>query len=103
MPLRLLAGQGQSEPCQLIEWQIRGDVHARLTWVLARTTRGGCDVTCRWEIKPLFAGPDLLRSLACLVLERNHFGRMRACARDMGVELHCRSSLLSEWSGLAHR
>jgi hypothetical protein len=103
LPLRLRAGQGVSDPCQLIEWQIRGDIHARLTWVLASTMAGGCDVTCRWEIEPLFAMHDWLRSLACLVLERSHFGRMRACARDMGVELGCKSARLREWSGLTHR
>jgi hypothetical protein len=103
LPLRLRAGQGVSSPRQLIEWHIRGDIHARLTWVLASTAPGCCDVTCRWEIEPLFGGPDGLRSLVWLLLERSHFGRMRACAMDMGAALGCRSTRLREWSGLTHR
>jgi hypothetical protein len=103
LPLRLRAGQRSAEPCQRAEWQIRGDLHARLTWVLASAPPGGCDVTCRWEIEPVPARPDWLRSLACLLLERSHFGRMRACASDMGAALGCRSAQLREWSGLAHR
>jgi hypothetical protein len=90
-------------PCELSEWQIHGDMHARLTWVLGSSSLGGCDVTCRWEIEPMFAGPDWVRTVACLLLERSHFGRMRACARDMGVELRCNSARLREWSGLTHR
>ncbi|WP_404872782.1 SRPBCC family protein [Ideonella sp. A 288] len=102
-PLRLLVGARLSEPCQLIEWQIRGDIDGNLTWVLAAAASGGCDVTCRWEVRPFLANPALLRSLACLVLERSHFGRMRACARDMGVALECTSAPLREWSGMTHR
>jgi hypothetical protein len=103
LPLRLRARQGTADPFQLIEWQIRGDLRARLTWVLSSSPPGGCDVTCRWEIEPMVARPDWLRSLTCLLLERSHFGRMRACAIDMGVALGCRSARLREWSGLAHR
>jgi hypothetical protein len=102
-PLRLRASHRVSDPCRLIEWQIRGDIHARLTWVLASALHGGCDVTCRWEIEPLVARPAWLRALACLLFERGHFGRMRVCARGMGTALGCRTARLREWSGLAHR
>jgi hypothetical protein len=103
LPLRLGARQRASQACELSEWQIHGDMNARLTWVLASAPPGGCDVTCRWEIEPMFAGPDWVRTLACLLLQRKHFARMRACARDMGAELRCNSAGLREWSGLTHR
>lgn len=102
LPLRVRARRRIAEPCQLIEWQIHGDVHASLTWVLAGATPGGCDLTCRWEIDTRFAGPAWWRMLACLLLERQHLGRMRACARDMAAELGCRCSRLREWSGRSH-
>lgn len=103
LPLRLHVRQRAAEPLQWIEWQIGGDLHARLTWVLASAATGGCDVTCRWELAPVFAGPAVLRSLARLLLERSHFARMRACAVDMGTELGCASTRLREWSGLTRR
>jgi hypothetical protein len=102
LPLRLQARQRADEPLQWIEWQICGDLHARLTWVLASASPGGCDVTCRWEMAPIFARPAALRVLARLLLERSHFARMRACAVDMGAELGCTSARLREWSGLTH-
>lgn len=103
LPLRLRVRRRIAEPCQLIEWQIRGDLHASLTWVLAAAPPGGCDLTCRWEIDTLFAGPVWWRTLALMLLERRHLGRMRACARDMAAELGCRSAGLREWTGHTHR
>lgn len=103
LPLRLRARPGVCEPGQWVEWQIGGDLHARLIWVLSAAAPGGCDVTCRWEMAPPCQRPDWLRSLSCLWLERSHFRRMRACARDMGTELGCKRARLREWSGLAHR
>jgi hypothetical protein len=103
LPLRLRTRHRASEPCQLIEWQIHGDINANLTWVLASAPPGGCDVTCRWEIEPMRRGPAWVRTLARLLLERSHFARMRACASDMGVELGCSTARLQEWSGRTHR
>lgn len=102
-PLRLQALQRIAEPCQLIEWQIQGDLHGSLTWLLAPAPPGGCDLTCRWEIDTLFRGPASWRTLAGLMLERSQLGRMRKCARDMAAELGCRSAGLREWSGHTHR
>lgn len=103
LPLRLRTLQRRSDPGELIEWQVEGDMRATLTFVLSSAPPGGCELTCRWELEPVFARPDWLRSLGCLLLERSHFGRMRACARDLAARLGCRSGRLREWSGLTRR
>ncbi len=107
MPLQLqlhrLANPTSGPPWQLNEWQVAGDLHGRLAWVVGEAATGGCDLTCRWEIDVGLNRHDTLRALACVLLERSHFRRMRACARAMGKELGCTSTRLREWSGLAHR
>jgi hypothetical protein len=103
LPLELQVFRRTSQPCQLVEWQIRGDMHARLTWVLSMAPQGGCDVTCRLEFEPMFARRQWLSSLTCLLLESSQFARMRACARDMSIALRCDSTRLREWSGRTRR
>jgi Polyketide cyclase / dehydrase and lipid transport len=87
-----------AEPCDLIEWQIHGDLRARATWVVAEARPGGCDVISRWEFMPVPGGSPGLRTITRVLLERSHFRRMRACASDMGSVLGCRTTRLREWS-----
>jgi hypothetical protein len=103
LPLRLRLHQRAVEPGQSIAWQVQGDLQGSLTWVLTPVLPHGCDVTCRWEAPTPRRGPAWLRTLAVLLMERNHFARMRQCARDMGAELGCKTARLREWSGRNHR
>ena len=96
--LSLRVRRSVAQPCDLIEWQIHGDIRARATWVLASARPGGCDVISRWEFTLSPAGSLWLHTITGMLLERSHFRRMRACARDMGAALGCRSTRLREWS-----
>lgn len=103
LPLRLQAGRLSVEAGQHVEWQLRGDVDARVIWLLERTAQGGCELTCRCQYGTGFSGPGWRCMLAHLLLEHHHFRRMRACARDMGIALGCRTAPLREWSGRIKR
>jgi len=100
--LHLRVAESASEPFQLVEWQIEGDIRATLTCVVS-SAPAGSDVTCRWEVKLPPGSSGWLRTLGCLLLARSLFGRMRMCAHDMGTTLGCRSARLREWSGLTRR
>lgn len=103
LPLRLAVHPRAVEPGQSIAWQLEGDLQGSLTWVLTPVLPRGCDLTCRWEAPTFKRGPAWLRTCAALLMEHQHFARMRRCAIDMGTELGCKTARLREWSGRTHR
>lgn len=103
LPLRLCLHQRAMEPGRSVDWQVRGDMHGSMTWVLTPALPAGCDLTCRWEVQSRRVQPAWLCALAAMLFERSHFARMRRCALDMGLELHCQTTQLREWSGRTRR
>lgn len=98
-PLRLRGALLTSQPMELIEWQWRGDIVGRATWVLNPTEADGADITCRWELHLDSGSRSLLNFLASSLLERCVFAVTRRLAQDMGRTLRCRVSPLREWQG----
>lgn len=88
-----------SQPMELIEWQWRGDIEGRATWVLNPTEADGAEITCRWELQLGSGSRGLLNFLASCLLEHRVFAVTRGLAKDMGRTLRCRVSPLREWQG----
>jgi hypothetical protein len=111
-PLNLQVLKVSEQASCLFEMHVSGDLHGRATWLFAPVAASvvptvgnavpSTDVTCRWEMaSPVLLLPQIgwLGMLLRLLVERHHFSRMRACARDMGRALGCAASAQGEWSG----
>jgi hypothetical protein len=104
LPLHLQVLKISQQPSALFEMQVMGDLHARATWLFAPvqatdSAAVGTDITCRWEMQAPVLATGPLGLLVRLLFERQHFARMRNCARDMGQALGCPVVRMGEWSG----
>lgn len=97
--LRLMLTTVSLDEAGLLEWHTAGDLDSRLAWVLEPGTRGGVDLTCRWELAPATWPWRGVAQLSRRLFEWNHFGLVRCGAQGLAKALHARAGAVSEWAG----